>query len=173
MTWRNTNYISSEKLYSEVSDRKRGENDKSFLSANFHLQAVLYCTLLQAKPIFYKQRWSVYNFTVSTVRTVIAMVWNNSNVDPLRSQLVYGSFWNLCGNTSKRLVCARISAVVVVQIKIGLLPLRFSTLCSSWVNMLLQILQATYTLGNEPLRCDRRFLHLFMLVSATLIRKTL
>lgn len=47
---------------------EKSKSDQTFFSANFDLEAVLYCRLKFAKPLFYKRKLACYNFTVYTVR---------------------------------------------------------------------------------------------------------
>jgi hypothetical protein len=49
------------------SDAKKAASDPTYMSANFDLEAVLYCPLKYAKPVFYKRKLASYNFTVYTV----------------------------------------------------------------------------------------------------------
>lgn len=49
-------------------DAEKTKNDKWFLSANFDLEAVLYCPLFFSKPLFYKRKYAVFNFTVYDVQ---------------------------------------------------------------------------------------------------------
>ncbi|KAF2886259.1 hypothetical protein ILUMI_19915 [Ignelater luminosus] len=48
---------------------ERAKNDKIFVSVNFDLETVLYCPLFFAKPIFYKRKLAIYNFTIYEVAT--------------------------------------------------------------------------------------------------------
>ena len=45
----------------------RAKNDKDFVTCNFDLEAVLYSPLFFSKPIFYKRKLAMYNFTVYEV----------------------------------------------------------------------------------------------------------
>lgn len=47
-------------------DGDRARHDDTFVAVNFE-EAVLYCPLLLAKPIFYKRKLAVYNFTIYEV----------------------------------------------------------------------------------------------------------
>lgn len=48
-------------------DAKKSASDATYMSANFDLEAVLYCPLKFAKPVFYKRKLACYNFTVYVV----------------------------------------------------------------------------------------------------------
>ncbi|KAJ8873345.1 hypothetical protein PR048_026979 [Dryococelus australis] len=52
------------------------------ITANFDLQAVLYCPLEHSKPVFYKRKFVVYNFTVYEVakKQGHCFLWDESNV---------------------------------------------------------------------------------------------
>ena len=50
-------------------DRERAKTDPTFISANFDLQAVLYCPLMNAKPIFYRRKLAVYNLSIYEVNS--------------------------------------------------------------------------------------------------------
>ena len=46
---------------------ERAKEDQTFLTCNFDLEAVFYSPLFFAKPIFYKRKLAIYNFTVYEV----------------------------------------------------------------------------------------------------------
>lgn len=49
------------------NDAERASSDRSYCSVNFDLEAVLYCPLFYAKPIFYKRKLANFNFTIYSV----------------------------------------------------------------------------------------------------------
>lgn len=49
-------------------DAERTRKEKSYLSANFDLEAVLYCPLFFSKPLFYKRKYALFNFTIYDVK---------------------------------------------------------------------------------------------------------
>ncbi|KAF2902017.1 hypothetical protein ILUMI_04168 [Ignelater luminosus] len=50
-------------------DGERAKYDKTFVTVDFDLEAALYCPLFSAKPILYKRKLAVYNFTIYEVAT--------------------------------------------------------------------------------------------------------
>lgn len=63
-----------------TNDKQRAIMDKTVLTANFDLQAVLYCPLEFGKPSFYKRKFAVFNFTLYEVakKKGHCFMWNES-----------------------------------------------------------------------------------------------
>ncbi|CAB3255049.1 unnamed protein product [Arctia plantaginis] len=53
----------------KAEDKKKAEQDHSYMSVNFDMEAVLYSPLLLGKPVFYKRKIACFNFTVFDTAT--------------------------------------------------------------------------------------------------------
>jgi hypothetical protein len=81
----------SQTKYSKENNTDKSEArkyDNTFIAIFFYLQAVLYCPLEHRKPLFYKQKFALFSFTVydAAKKEGNCFAWDDSNKNRRRNE---------------------------------------------------------------------------------------